>query len=222
MVPSPIEPPAPYGYPIGGPAGLAWLGTPDGGTCASAWVRAADTWRAVQTDTRGCAGPTQPNFINFMTAFVDRGLALADGWLWVSLGTGTDGETVWAIRPANSVPVVDPPVGPAPVPPTTAIPVLPTGPLSASAPCPVGPVTIAKVVALDANDRIACFGSHQLTFRAWVVDPGEGYGGVCLSVTPAWLQDCVLPDWPLASKMTGTGGSTGNSTRSSGRAPRAT
>lgn len=202
---APIEPPARYGYPLGGPAGPAWLGTPDGGTCASAWVRAPDTWRAVLTDTRGCAGPTPASSPSLMIAFALRGLAQADGWLWVSPETGTSGETAWAIRPANSVPVVDPPAGPAPVPPTTAFPVVPTGPLKASAPCPAGPVTIAKIVATDANDRVACFGSRQLTFRAWVVDPGVGYGGACLQVNPTWLQECVLPDWLLASNRTGTG-----------------
>jgi len=58
------------------------------------------------------------------------------------------------------------------------------------------------VMALDANDRIACFGSRELTFRAWVVDPGVGYGGTCLVVTPTWLQEWVLPDWLLAPGKT--------------------
>src|SRR5450756_1291790 len=69
-------------------------------------------------------------------------------------------------RAAGSVPAAEAPNGPAPVPPTSAIPVPPTGPLSARRTCPAGPVTIGMVMALDANDRIACFGSRELTFRA--------------------------------------------------------
>ena len=61
-------------------------------------------------------------------------------------------------------------------------------------------MTIAMLVAVeDRNDRVACFGGRALTFRAWVADPGEGYGGTCEPVTPTWLQPCVLPDWLLAA-----------------------
>ncbi len=200
-----VEPPAPYGYPASGPAGLAWIGTPDGGSCTAAWVWAADTWRAVQDGPGVCAGRIQPQLSSFMTAFVDRGLALADGWLWVSPGTGNDGETLWALRPIDSVPAVDASPGDTPAPPASAIPTALTAPFSPSAPCPTGPASISKIMALDANDSVACFGSRPLTFRAWVVDPGEGYGGACEPVIPTWLNPCVLPDWLLAPGKIGKG-----------------
>ena len=41
--------------------------------------------------------------------------------------------------------------------------------------------------------------SSPMTFRAWVVDPGEGYGGTCGPFRPQWIRECVLPDYQLAS-----------------------
>ena len=29
--------------------------------------------------------------------------------------------------------------------------------------------------------------------------PGEGYGGTCGAFTPAWIRECVLPDYLLAA-----------------------
>ena len=187
-----VDPPVTYGAPTGGPAGLVWLGAPDDGACSSAWARTVDAWLTLQPNPGGCA----------TSSLLDLAVPLLDGWLVVSPGTGPDGETVWAIKPVTSVPAAETPAGPAPVPPTSAVPALPTGPVSAHGPCPGGPVTINKVIALDANDRVACFGSRQLTFRAWVVDPGVGYGGTCEVMTPSWLLDCVLPDWLLATDKT--------------------
>jgi hypothetical protein len=187
-----LDPPVSSGSPTGGAAGLIWLGAADDGACPPAWVATAGAWHALEPSPGGCA--TSPVV----------SLPVPDGWIVVAPGTGTAGETVWAIRPAGSVAAVGKPDGPAPVPPTSAIPVRPTGPLLPSVPCPTGPVTISTVIALNANDRVACFGSRELTLRAWVVDPGVGYGGACDPVTPAWLYVCVLPDWSLAPAKTGT------------------
>jgi hypothetical protein len=75
---------------------------------------------------------------------------------------------------------------------------VPTGSLTAGAPCPGATPSIGQIVSLSPYDRAACFGSRDLTFRAWVIDPGEGYGGTCEPLTPRWLYACVLPDWWLA------------------------
>ena len=195
---------SPYGYPTGGTRGLAWLGQPDGGTCSAAWIRMDRSWRIVRPAASICAAPVSLGFGSQATSFVDHGLALPDGFLILSTGTKTDSEALFAIRPAKVVPA-DAPVGPAPAPPRSAIPVPPMEALTPHGQCATGAVTIATLVAVeDRNDRVACFGGRALTFRAWVVDPGEGYGGTCRPMTPTWLQPCVLPDWLLAADKAST------------------
>ena len=88
----------------------------------------------------------------------------------------------------------------------SAVPTPPTGAFPTPPDCPKGEATIETIVRLSGRDRLACFGSRPLTFRAWVVDPGEGYGGTCAPMTPRWLQVCVLPDWWLAERPTANAG----------------
>jgi hypothetical protein len=143
-------------------------------------------------------------FGNGATRFVDGGLALPDGWLLLSQGARPADEVLLRLRADRAVPAVKSPAGPVPTPPVDAIPVAPMETLRPHGPCPTDPVTIGPIIGLDRNDRIACLGGRALTIRAWVVDPGEGYGGTCWPVTPTWLQPCVLPDWLLAVNKAST------------------
>jgi hypothetical protein len=189
-----IDPATTYGGPLGGPAGLIWLGPPDDGPCLAGWFLSGDRWRLLEPAAGGCVSERE----------VTRRIALRDGWLIVGSGATPAEESVWATRPAGSVPAVDAPAGSTPVPPTFAVPTVPTGSLDVDGPCPAGRPSLNDVVALKAYDRAACFGSSELSFRAWVVDPGEGYGGTCEPLTPRWLYACVLPDWWLAETKTST------------------
>jgi hypothetical protein len=63
--------------------------------------------------------------------------------------------------------------------------------------CPERPSTVDELQAIDRRLAVACFGHDPMTFRAWVVDPGEGYGGTCSPFSPAWIRACVLPDYQL-------------------------
>jgi hypothetical protein len=134
-------------------------------------------------------------------------IPVPDGWLVVGAGAPGDEIALWAVRPAGRVGFAARPAGSRPTPPASAIPEPPTAPLPTPADCPADPVTIEAIVGLSPYDRAACFGSRKLTFRAWVVDPGEGYGGTCAPTTPRWLQPCVLPDWWLAADRTYNAGS---------------
>ena len=184
-----IDPPAAYVGLVGGPAGALWLGAPDIGVCLSAFSSREGVAEAIPEDAGGCAISNEAGVT----------VPVAGGWLVVAPRQAEPGaDVVWAILPSGSTTAGQPPEGPAPAPPSSAIPALPTGPLTARVACPVGPVTVAKLIALSGNDRAACFHSRDLTFRAWVVDPGEGLGGTCPAVVPTWLLDCVLPTWLLA------------------------
>ena len=133
-----IDPPSSSGSPTGGSRGLAWLGQPDGDTCASAWIRTDHDWRSVRPSAGTCARPVSIGFGNQATSFVDHGVALPDGFLVLSQGTKADDEALFAIRPTNVV-SADPPAGAAAVPPQSAIPLPPMGALTPHRPCPTGP-----------------------------------------------------------------------------------
>jgi hypothetical protein len=84
-------------------------------------------------------------------------------------------------------------------PPADAIPDPLAARIERPATCPALPSTLAQLQAIDRLVAVACFGATPITFRAWVVDPGEGYGGTCGPFRPAWIRSCVLPDYWLAS-----------------------
>jgi hypothetical protein len=70
--------------------------------------------------------------------------------------------------------------------------VLPGGPspvsVTRAADCPPPPVTIAKLVHLDAPGQ-RCYGARLLVFRAFVAPPCDGCGGVAATRTaPLWLD----------------------------------
>lgn len=193
-----IEAPTDEGGGFGGGGGLAWIGPVDE-ECLSAWIRRPDSWDLLEPASGHCLVPTESDSWSEPPY---RTTALPDGWLVVGGGASAASDTAWAIRPTGVVGQVEAPAGAPPVPPTSAIPVPPTGAFPTPADCPTEPVTIKAIVGLDPRDRAACFGSRTLSFRAWVVDPGEGYGGTCPPTTPRWLHPCVLPDWLLAERKT--------------------
>ena len=44
-----------------------------------------------------------------------------------------------------------------------------------------------------------------MSARAWVLDPGEGYGGTCGAFEPMWIKECVLPDYFLIADRSADG-----------------
>ena len=77
-----IEQPTTYGGPVGGEAGLAWLGPPDEGPCLASWLRSAGAWRSVEPYPNGCA----------VERDVARRIALPDGWLIVASSASSSDE----------------------------------------------------------------------------------------------------------------------------------
>jgi hypothetical protein len=132
-------------------------------------------------------GPTYP----------ERRIAIPDGWLVIDRPAEAKADSVGALRPSGSVRSVDPPTSIV-APTASSIPEPATGGIVARTSCPKTP-TIEALIALDGNDRVGCYGSRDVSFRAWIVDPGEGYGGICPQISPSWLQVCVLPQWWLSA-----------------------
>ena len=176
-----------------------WAGRADLAGAARRWtlsgrlVPLRGPWRLLEPAAGGCVSERE----------VTRRIALRDGWLIVGSGAtppkSRSGQPGRGERPGRRrAGRFD--AGPA----HFAVPAVPTGSLDVDGPCPAGRPSLSDVVALEAYDRAACFGSSDLSFRAWVVDPGEGYGGTCEPLTPRWLYACVLPDWWLAETKTST------------------
>ena len=64
-----------------------------------------------------------------------------------------------------------------------------TSAVARAADCPSAPVTIAKLVHLDATPGNACYGGRLLTFRAYVSPPCDECGGVeAATISPRWLD----------------------------------
>ncbi|HEY0443575.1 MAG TPA: hypothetical protein VGC90_05075 [Candidatus Limnocylindrales bacterium] len=182
-----LKPPAESGIAVGGAAGLGWIAPSEDGGCAAAWHRVAGKWEAI-SHARSCSKRQQ----------LDSTIALGDGWLVIDPSDPPGATKLWALRPAGAADSVAAPTGSIDA-PASAIPAAPTGALSPHHQCPAGAVTPATLIALDPHDRAACYGSRPLTFRAWLADPGEGWGGICPEQAPAWLQLCVLAPWWLAT-----------------------
>jgi hypothetical protein len=62
--------------------------------------------------------------------------------------------------------------------------------LARSPDCPSPPITFAKIVrVMEAGDQLICFGGRLLTFRAYVPEPTQGWGGTtAFAIAPAWLE----------------------------------
>ena len=87
-------------------------------------------------------------------------------------------------------------VGPDALPATDTVPPGPgDGSVAADPPgapaasCPPAPATIGKIVNLDLESPLTCFGGGLLTFRAFVQQP-EGLGGTSTyGISPTWLDN---------------------------------
>ena len=55
--------------------------------------------------------------------------------------------------------------------------------------CPTGRIDIVAIVARPNSDRLRCFGSRPLRFRAWVAGPTDLGGVSAYRGIPAWLND---------------------------------
>jgi hypothetical protein len=117
---------------------------------------------------------------------------------------GADRDRVaWLIRPPGRQPTGTPLGGPIATPPNDAIPDPLAVTIDRPASCPALPTTIDAVLDFAPAVAVGCFGDAKIMFRAWVRDPGEGYGGTCSAFTPVWIKECVLPDYLLTAGPTG-------------------
>lgn len=189
------QPPTSNGHLVGGPAGLLWVeGTSLDGTCAEAWQFDGQKWIPLHNASAkaGCSDSLGP--------FILGSAPLRDGAVVFGL-LGPDYQRVaWLVRPADAAPSGAVAGGPIPAPPAGSIP----DPLALTfdhlSTCPSAPTTIEELLSLDPYLGAGCFGHIDMTVRAWVVDPGEGYGGVCGPFSPMWIRECVLPDYLLAAR----------------------
>ncbi|MBI3746724.1 MAG: hypothetical protein HY264_09455 [Chloroflexi bacterium] len=185
--------PTTYGRAVGGPAALLWVaGASLDGACAAAWQFDGKGW--IQLDNvaggLGCLDATTPVVVG--SAAVDGG-AVVYGLL------GPDFKRVaWLVRASGQPPRGTAAGGPVPNAPGASIPDPLAVTIGHPSSCPSRPTTVAAMIELDPALAVGCFGSDPLSFRAWVVDPGEGYGGTCGQFTPRWILECVLPDYLLS------------------------
>ncbi len=195
-------PPDPWGRLVGGPAGLVWLqGADAGATCSAAWRYASDTWEPLTgtNNDRSCLDEAGPSVLGSAST--------ADGMVVVAmLGTWAD-RVAWLIRAPGATPSGGDGGGPV-EPPADAIPDPLAAVVERPSTCPALPTTVGSVLELPPLTAVGCFADQPISFRAWVVDPGEGYGGTCSAFTPAWIRECVLADYQLAASVPGTGDQT--------------
>ena len=124
---------------------------------------------------------------------------LADGAVVYGL-LGSDYQRVaWLVRPSGQAPTGRPAGGPVAKAPAASIPDPLTATFDHLSTCPPKPTSIEAMIGLDPFLGAGCFGGEDLSFRAWVVDPGQGYGGTCPPFTPMWMYDCVLPSSLLSA-----------------------
>ena len=192
-----IEPPPAGGTLAGGPAGVLSVVTPAIGLpCPSGWIRTADAWVALPAAPPSACPPR-------ISVDERRVVPVADGWL--VLGQAGDGGKTfgWLLRPVSRAAGAGSVGGDPATPPASAIPDPDALTFPRPDACPARPVELSAILKLGRADRVGCFGGEDLIFRAWVVDPGEGYGGTCPALFPQWLLDCVLPPWLLSADPSG-------------------
>jgi hypothetical protein len=189
------------GQVAAGPAGMLWaLGSDRDATCVAAWRYVDGGWTPLAGSRYdvGCIGAAGP--------FVLGSAATKDGIVMIGI-LGSDPDRVaWLVRAPGHPPTGAAAGGPTAVPPAASIPDPLAARIDRPAACPALPTTIHDLLAITPITAAACFGDRTITFRAWVVDPGEGYGGICEAFTPAWIRECVLPDYLLAgARQAGAG-----------------
>jgi hypothetical protein len=182
-----------YGHLVGSPAGLFWVeGTNSDGSCAVASQWDGTRWLALDSTSADSA------CVDAAGPIVLGSAPVADGAVMFGLLGGEYQRVAWLVRPAGKPPLGRPAGGPIAKAPPTSIPDPLTATFDHLSTCPAVPTTFAAVESLDPILGAGCFGDTGLTFRAWVVDPGEGYGGTCEAFTPTWIHECVLPEWLLS------------------------
>jgi hypothetical protein len=185
-------PPTSFGRLVGGSAGLVWVeGMNPSADCAAIWQYDGSEWRSI-------AGPPSDRACLDGTPLLVASASV--GRTMLVLGAPNDGSSLvaWLVGPDDQ-PRGDTIVVDSATPPAAAIPDPLSGAISRPLNCPPVPTTLAGVEEIGARAATACFGHAPIGFRAWVVDPGEGYGGTCAEFSPAWIRECVLPDYLLAS-----------------------
>jgi hypothetical protein len=191
-------PPDRYGRLIGGSAGLLWVEGGDRSSgCSAGWLFIDDGWRPLEGThaDRNCLDRASPSVIGFA--------ATASGVVIIGQLASAVDRVAWLVRAPGAAPSGVAAGGPVATPPADALPDAQAATIDRPATCPSLPTTFAAVAALAPRTAVGCFGDRAMSFRAWVVDPGEGYGGTCSPFTPAWIRECVLPDYLLAAGRPG-------------------
>jgi hypothetical protein len=180
------------GLAAASPAGLVWiLGVDVAATCVSAWQDVDDRWRPLEGTS------PDPTCLDGATPNVFASAALPDGMVLVGRVGSSDDRAAWLVRDTGRPPTGAAADGGPSIPPATSIPDPLAIEIARPASCPAMPTTIGAVIDLEPAAAVGCFGDTTMSFRAWVRDPGEGYGGTCGSFTPDWIRECVLPDYLL-------------------------
>ena len=207
--------PSEHGRLVGGPAGLFWIaGSNLSGTCSAAWQFDGRTW--LPLDGSASHDPCVDSPIILGSA------AVSDELVVFGIRSDNQSRAAWLIRSPGNAPSADVAGGPVPAAPAASIP----DPLAATignlSICPPVPNSVDLVIGLDPWLGAGCFGHEAITFRAWVVDPGAGYGGTCGLFTPSWIRECVLPDYLLSSGAGVDPNSVGSNELHAMRSPSAT
>ena len=186
------------GQVVAGPVGLVWtLGADRSASCVSAWRFVDDGWSplAGTTPDMTCLNAAGPYLLG--SAAVPGGMVVIG-----MLGAERD-RVAWLIRGPGRPPTGTAAGGSIATPPDDAIPDPLAVTIDRPAACPALPTSMKAVLDVTPAVAVGCFGDATMTFRAWVRDPGEGYGGTCSAFTPTWIKECVLPDYLLTARATG-------------------
>lgn len=180
------------GQVVAGPAGLVWILGADGtASCVSAWQYIDDALRPL-------AG-THPDMdcLNAASPAVLGSAALPDAMVIIGALGADPNRVAWLVRGPGRPPTGTADGGSSETPPDASIPDPLAVGIEHPASCPALPTTMAAVLDLSPTVAVGCFGDRTITARAWVLDPGEGYGGTCGAFEPVWIKECVLPDYLL-------------------------
>jgi hypothetical protein len=189
-------PPSEMGALVAGSPGVIWFeGADPAGTCASGWQYTGTDWQPLtgSEPSAACGAAAQ--------TYVVASATTATGVVVLGVQGDAGALTGWLIRPDGRPPLGGEAAGPA-GPPVEAIPDALAVAVERPASCPAVPTTLEDLAKIEPPAAVGCFGDRDLTFRAWIVDPGEGYGGTCPAFSPGWIEECVLPDYLLAARRT--------------------
>jgi hypothetical protein len=187
-------PPDPSGRLVGGAGGLLWIqGGDRSSSCSAGWQFADGGWRQLQgtRNDRTCLDAASPSVLGSAST--------ANGMVMIGQVGSASESIAWLVRGPGTPPSGSALGGPIAAPPSDAIPDPQAATIDRPASCSSQPASFATFIAVEPRTAVGCFGDKTLSFKAWVVDPGEGYGGTCAAFTPGWIRECVLPDYLLAA-----------------------